>query len=271
MADMILEIKTAVASEIGAKISSNFVPESIVDFIQGPWQEVMKIIGLRDGCGGDGWYAAIRVMDDLIWSVQPQIVVSQKRQLLALIPRLLHALREGLLLIGYESHEINGFFNNLEKIHLSCIRPAPRCDSGSDPAAVDKVQSRQELMQDIARQSDKHQAYQLDIADPVLLQSRYYQTVNTMALGTWLEFKDRSYNKRGKLAWKCDFTGEFTFLDRMYNVVADISLRDLIELLECGNARILNDVPLLDRAVDAVVNGMKQYVRRNNGLARAMS
>jgi exonuclease VII small subunit len=43
----------------------------------------------------------------------------------------------------------------------------------------------------------------------------------------------------------------------MYKVVADITLRELINEMESGQARIVEDVPLFDRAVDAIISGMK--------------
>jgi hypothetical protein len=49
-------------------------------------------------------------------------------------------------------------------------------------------------------------------------------------------------------------------MDRMYKVVADVGMRDLIHSLEGGKARIVDEVPLFDRAVDAVINGMKNYM-----------
>ncbi len=265
MTDMILEVKCIVAREIDKKTKANYIPEVISDFLRGPWNEVMKIIGLRDGCDGNAWCAAVRVIDDMIWSVQPKTLLKERQRLLALIPKLLHMLREGLLLIGYEQEEVNAFFKKLEQIHVSCVRPAANVHASNNKNQADV------LLQEIARQSDKHKAFQLDISDPVLAKSHYFQAVQSMSLGTWVEFKDHQGIKRGKLAWKCDFTGEFTFLDRMYKVIADVPMRDLVRQLEYGKARIIDEVPLLERAVDTVINSMKFYIGRDNASVRLAS
>jgi hypothetical protein len=269
MADMIMDVKQTVTREIDKKVKANYIPDLVGDFLKGPWKEVMKIIGLRDCCDGKAWYAAVRVIDDMIWSVQPKTILKERRQLLALIPKLLPALREGLLLIGYEQEEINTFFKHLEKIHVSCIRPAQRNVASVVHTAANKNQAH--FLQEITRQSDKHQAFQTDISDPVLSNSHYFQAVQSMPLGTWVEFKDHQGVKRGKLAWKCDFTGEFTFLDRLYKVIADVPMRDLIRQMEYGKARIINEMPLLERAVDAVINGMKYYTGRDSTPVRLTS
>ena len=53
-----------------------------------------------------------------------------------------------------------------------------------------------------------------------LASSQYAEDIKDMPLGTWVEFIDAKTEKRrrGKLAWKCDFTGEYTFVDRKYKV-----------------------------------------------------
>jgi len=261
--DMILEVKGIVAREIDRKIKTNPMPELIGEFLKGPWKEVMKIVGLRDGCGGKAWQAAIRVMDDMIWSVQPKSLLKERQRLLALIPKLLHALREGLLLIGYEPEEINAFFKKLEKIHIHCVNAAKRNEAADGQVTASKDQAKQELLRDIVKQSDKNKAFQQDLADPALSKSRFFPVVQSMALGTWVEFQDQQGVKRGKLAWKCDFTGEFTFLDRMYKVIADVPMKDLLRQFEYGKARIVNEVPFWDRAVDTVINSMKLYTGRD--------
>ncbi|WP_455211035.1 DUF1631 family protein [Kaarinaea lacus] len=263
MTDMILEVKNSVTREIDKKLNTDCIPETITEFLKGPWREVMKIIGLRYGYGGRSWRAAVRLMDDLIWSVQPKTMAHERRHLLALIPRILLALREGLLLIGYEPEEINNFLKQLEKIHISCIRAIGFKEKPVVPTANNQKPAT-DILHEIAKQSDKHRAFQSDIADPALSGSPCFHTVKSMPLGTWVEFKDHQGAKRGKLAWKCDFTGEFTFMDRMYKVIADVSMKDLIREFEYGKAYIVSEVPLLERAVDVFVNGMKFYSGRDS-------
>ncbi|MCK4588084.1 MAG: hypothetical protein KAU29_12100, partial [Gammaproteobacteria bacterium] len=65
-------------------------------------------------------------------------------------------------------------------------------------------------------------------------------------------------------AWKCDFTKEFTFVDRKYKVIADLTYRQLIEKFEADQAAIVEDIPLLDRALDSVIVGIKQALDIKN-------
>jgi hypothetical protein len=266
--DMILHVKETVANEIAKRVKSKRVPPLVNDFLFGPWKEVLKIIGIRDGCEGMAWSAAVHTMDDLLWSVQPKIVVKERQQLSILIPKILQSLQEGLVLLCYEQAEIDNFFDQLERLHLESLRMNTYANraadvDGAQEAGVVQNSDRDSIMDEIVMQSDKHQSFQFDVADPDLQRSAYFDTVNTMELGTWVEFNGGGITKRGKLTWKCDFTGEYTFMDRMYKVVQDLSMRELIILLERDKAKIINNLPLIDRAVDALctgVNSVKGYV-----------
>ena len=91
-------------------------------------------------------------------------------------------------------------------------------------------------------------------------------------MGTWIEFKDKDGGtKRGKLSWKCDFTGDFTFVDRRFKLVADISMMDLITRLDAETATIITEVPLLDKAISAVVSTMTKAVQSANNLVSSGS
>ena len=103
---------------------------------------------------------------------------------------------------------------------------------------------------------------------PKVMRSKNLETVRNMQLATWVEFKDEKKAKRGKLSWRCDFTGDFTFVDRRYRVVADISMADLVTRIDEGTATIVTDVPLLDRALDAVIATMSRY--KNSGGTEAV-
>jgi hypothetical protein len=68
------------------------------------------------------------------------------------------------------------------------------------------------------------------------------------------------------LSWKCDFTGDYTFVDRRYRLVKDISMSDLIKSLDQETAVVVTDLPLLDRAIDAVISTMSKAMQGANSL-----
>jgi hypothetical protein len=250
---LVLDTKQKVVDEIEQRLRRHKIPAAVRRFILGPWKDVMNVIGIRDHCEGIAWNTATTFLDDLIWSVQPKLFGEDRKQLSRLIPRILPSIREGLALLDDNSFDVPVFLQELQQLHLKAMHVNQSSANSSNPDSF-----MAELMDDVQWQDNKHDQFEFDMNDPQLQQSPYFTTASTMDLGTWVEFKYEHGTKRGKLTWKCDFTGEYTFLNRIYKLIADITMRELITQLDAGNARIVEDVPLFDRAVDAIISGVKQ-------------
>jgi hypothetical protein len=294
--EMLEQAKDVVAGEIQRRITDNRVPPLVSTILISAWKDVLTHLYLRDGSNSRAWNTALQVADDLVWSVQPKLVVSERQRLIKVIPRVLNGLRDGLTLIRFDAEATERLFSGLEALHLASLRgglteateatPTEKTtaqtaaladdDFGVDLSSlapgVDENPSGPEednLLEEIILASSQALPWE----DEALNHSAYTAEVRDMALGTWVEFIDPETERRsrGKLAWKCDFTGEYTFVDRKYKVVADISNRQLIEEFELGRAAIVEDVPLFDRALDSVINGIKQALDRKGDSADPMS
>ncbi len=91
--------------------------------------------------------------------------------------------------------------------------------------------------------------------DAEQVEDEYLELARHLEQGKWVEFtNDEGKQVRAKLAWKSDLLGEFTFTDWRFNVVADKSLNGFATELRRGSAMILDDVPILDRALSAVMD-----------------
>jgi hypothetical protein len=266
MAEAMLEqTKDKVIGEIEHRLRNNRVPDTVGRLLLEQWKDVMTVIGVRDGVEGDGWDAAIHLMDDLIWSVQPKLVVQEKSQLTRVIPRILNGLQEGLMLIDYGQDNIQVLFEKLEQLHHESLRGLLEVGIKRDP---DQFQDVEEIvLQDESLSED----FIFHPVDPALAKSEYYYLVKGLETGSWLEFVSQDQRRRGKLAWKCDFTNDYTFVDRRYKLVADISMAELIQRLEEGSVKVIDEVPLFDRAIDAVLKGMKQYLSSGDELKGSAS
>lgn len=287
--EMMGQSKNQVANEIQRRLKSPDIPVIVRSILMGPWKEVLSHIHLRDGGRGTAWNTALAVADELIWSVQPKQAVNERQRLIKIIPRVLNGIRDGLTLIAYDRKRTDRIFAELEKLHIASLRGELSPAATTGPVDVDLileglddddfvsddefygmtrgkkgdgVVAANELddlsIEDVIRASEKAGG-----DDQASHYSPYAEVVRDMALGTWVEFKqnDGAQTVRGKLAWKCDFTGEYTFVDRKYQVVADIKRKDLMLELEQEKARIIEDVPLFDRALDAVIKGIQSTLK----------
>ncbi len=111
-----------------------------------------------------------------------------------------------------------------------------------------------EIMEDIVLSSWEKPDTENDYPE-----DEYLDIARHMEAGKWVEFFDENGNtQRAKLAWKSDLLGEYTFLNWKFDVVADKTLFGLAADLRSGRAKVINDIPILDRALTAVLSGIKR-------------
>jgi len=288
--DMLESAKNAAVREIQLKIKNHNIPPLINTIFLDAWKDVLVHIYLRDGVKSNSWETALQVADDLIWSVEPKLIVSERNRLIKVIPSILNGLRDGFTLINFDMKKSEDLFDQLEELHLASLRGGiPETIIEQKPQSPQKtntlihyedsdIMTEDDFGIDLSNFpenpstiNDQFDPYSADIItsseenDEVFF-SLHAESINEMALGTWVEFIDPETNNhtRGKLAWKCDFTKEFTFVDRKYKVVADLTFRQLIEKFELDHAAIVEDIPLFDRALDSVIVGIKQALDIKN-------
>jgi len=267
--EMLEDVKQKVSDKIEESMRQYKIPVFVHDLLVGRWKDVLTEIGLRDHCDGPGWQVALDLVDNLIWSVQPKLQVGERQELVRIIPKVLNGLQDGLMLIGTPQDDIDLYLQQLETLHLACLRGVAEAVVPARSHAAITGES------DMTRESGSPSLEadeQLEYTGPAqaMANNQIQAFVREMDIGVWVEFYNQDKIKRGKLSWKCDFTGDYTFVDRRYRVVADIAMSDLVCRLESGKAAIVEDVPLLDRAIDAVVSSMKRCVDGAHDLAPTM-
>jgi hypothetical protein len=263
--EMLEQTKQQVAHEIEQRISTHKMPLLIRAILLDQWKDVLNTIGVRDGCEGSAWESALQLADDLIWSVQPKLLTGERQELIRLIPKILNGLQSALTLVACDQTTINELFAQLEQLHIACLKGVkPIAEAASPESSIEKLDQGYDDTSESAVRSERDEFI---MAQPWFQQitarfgnSALFRQVYNMEIGTWLEFYDEDKIRRGKLSWKCDFTGDYTFVDRKYKVVADISMLNLLARLSNATAAIVEDVPLLDRAMDAMLNTLKRCV-----------
>ena len=277
------QTKQRVADEIEKRIRDYRVPKLVYNLLVNKWKDVLTAVGMRHGCKGTTWTACLDVVDDLVWSVQPKLMASEKQALTRLIPKIIKRLREGLKFISVDDATMQELLDQLGTLHLKCLKGTaeftPR-SSEPDPLAEDLLDDDLDVesegnpfaseLGDFEYFAGSDDFTQIKLS-PEAKRSKHHPVVRDMEMGTWMEFFNDEKVKRGKLSWKCDFTGDYTFVDRRYKLVADISMDDLIKRLDSGKAAIVTELPLLDRAINAVVSTMTKYMQSASNLMSSAS
>jgi hypothetical protein len=262
-----------VAREIEQRFDNYRIPELVSTIILNPWKLVLQHLYLRDGEKSHSLETALKIMDGLVWSVQPKLIVKERQKLLKAIPRIINGLRDGMTLIQFDLATANKLLEDLKELHLACLRGSIPDELRKSP----KQSTKQNISEtpfiktlsiseddfgvdlsafpesDVDEYSDH--AESLEGSSP----SQFAGIIRKMEMGTWIEFTnpDTGEQYRGKLSWKCKVTEEFTFVDHTYRVVADLGYQQLLQVFEKGHAKIVEDVPLFDLALNAVVVDIK--------------
>ena len=277
--------KQKVADEMEKRVKKNKVPKLVYELLLNQWKDVLTRVGMKHNCSGPSWNACLDVIDDLIWSVQPKLMASERQAMTKMIPKLIKRLREGLKAISVDDATVQNYLDQLGTLHLKCLKGADefmRTDS-----LKDELEAAMKMNEDEEEEDEGNPFATEEVGDfeyfagtddfsminltPEVKRSKNYPVVRDLEMGTWMEFKGKDKSKRGKLSWKCDFTGDFTFVDRRYRLVADISMSDLIKRLDQGSAEIVTELPILDRAIDAVINTMTKAIQSANNLVASNS
>jgi len=267
--------KTWVKETLSQHLIGRELPKPVVDIILGPWKEVMLETYLQEGEYSQLWKTQIRFIDVLCWSVEPKVHNLDRKKLGAIIQQLVVTLRDGFELIDMPQEDLNKILSTLEPYHLASVHGLNLSDCIMEENANESIESIKAVLSDekdidsLDEEIDNIMNEEKVMVEEIVLEDweptneldqindEYLELARHLDMGKWVEFKDENgETRRAKLAWKSELLGEFTFLNWKFDVVADKTLLELAEDLRQGNAKVVDDVPLMDRALSAVVSGL---------------
>ena len=99
-------------------------------FVTGAWARVMAESFLRHGEDHETTRGYIKLVDQLLWSVQLPDHPQSRQRLVSLLPGMLQRLRSGMALIGLPAAEQEAVMNELMTVHTEALRPGTRGAAG---------------------------------------------------------------------------------------------------------------------------------------------
>ncbi|MCJ0762336.1 DUF1631 family protein [Variovorax terrae] len=246
-------------------------PAPMAAFLCGPWTQVMAQAKLADaGASADpGGYAGI--INDLLWSAQPQLAHQHLARLTRLIPPLLDKLREGLRSIDYPRPLTHAFFETLMALHQQALKPT------ATPAAPPAAASTREELEArfsrtdgaipwIAPTEAQHSGF-MDTEEPpstrppfaatqpaftaALLQPAPASRAAGIPLGAWVELLVQDRWVRTQLTWASPHGTLFMFTS-VDGGTHSMTRRSLDTLLAEGRLQVVSGQAVVDGALDAV-------------------
>jgi len=256
------------AREILQRVEGKEMPEIVRSVLTRPWANYLVLTLLRQGEDSNEWRQALRFADEFVWSAQPKSSDAERMRLKGILPALEKSLRHGLATVAYHEndvkqlmHELNAFYTNLlngdtpaaAEVAIAEEDAAPGFEivgtAAATAAAIDSPVEEEIVLRAEAATAPP----ELGDEDESLRQ------VRAMKVGSWIEFTgaDGTTKERAKLSWISPISSKYLFVNRKGLKVADKTVQALAIEIRRGDAAILEEVPLFDRALDAIVERLK--------------
>lgn len=284
--------------EVRRRIHMPHVPEVIRNFLAGCWESVLAAAYTKAGEDGASWNQAIATMDELVWSVEPKCVPEDRKKLVGLLPSLLKRLQDGMVQAGLPDAERDQFFARLVQCHAVVVKAglhameqeevhqaefvaqeiaaeeaAEMARQSTEPADFAEISVPQEhvqpdpaIMQTLIADAEIESGWQtFTIGDanwqgePAAASDDYDAIVKRIKRGTWIEIEqENGTSTRVKLAWVSPLKGLFLFTNRLGERAVSITPDGLAEKFRNGTAHVIDDIALVDRAVNNLMERLKQ-------------
>ncbi|MBI5463121.1 MAG: DUF1631 domain-containing protein [Gammaproteobacteria bacterium] len=261
------------------------IPKFVRQFLVSYWQNLLLVTFIKEGEESIAWKRNLTTMDNLVWSLQPKTTALERDRLVKLLPSLLRLLREGMSLVSMREDDFQAFLEQLASTHAAIVNAVPR-ETGAagvagdtampllvdDPLTVLAVEDGEPVQEDrIVTTATIHRLVEtgdIDVEeitlgdeDPAVqqIEDEFIERVRGLQQGMWVEFtQDDGNNLRAKLTWISPVTGVYLFTNRQGLKACDKTLHGLAAELRRGNARVLDDAPLFDRAVNSLIDGLRK-------------
>jgi len=246
------------AREIVDRIGQHQLPPLVHGVLARAWANHMVLTLLRQGDASNEFRAALHFVDDFIASTQPAKDAGSRKTLREMLPGIERSLRLGLANVAFQEQDIERLLGQLHAYYRQQLGEA--ADQPELAAAMEEdaaMLAMPDTIQPMVNPRDDAN----DDTDAVMvpLDSPEWQQVQALQPGTWLEFRHSEQTmERAKLSWISPMTGRYLFVNRRGLKVADYAPETLAVLLADGHAIVLEGNALFDRAMNSIVDRLKQ-------------
>lgn len=286
--------ETIAYDTIHTQLFGHPAPALIQDFLHGTWRQLLTVVYGSSGEDSEAWRAAVQTMSDLIWSVAPKTSAEERKLLVQRLPGMLKRLSDGFKTLETPQAEQDRFFAALVKCHAEAVKSGmkgPTAETANEPAVDpipdvplqpvrhepadfeevpvpnEAVEVMPTVLQEVSALpivSQHAETEEITLTDVGWLAGgkpegdKYDVMVRQLKRGSWIEFRQEDGNAtRAKLAWISPMKGIYLFTNRLGQRAMSINASGLAAKLREGQIQLIDSVPLMDRAVDALLSKLQ--------------
>jgi hypothetical protein len=256
----------AAAQAIMLRIAGRELPVSVREILTRRWSNFLVLTHLRQGEESEAWDRATRFVEDIAWSVQPKQDEADRQRLAILRTDLESQFRQGMQALGLHPNATEEMWREFDRIH-DVLLGTPDQHDGATPAVRGEVVRPDEVSVRFASTKPGEEVVfsrrDLDAEEREQLDNQaidaWLEMARTLKAGTWMEFvKDDGTRERAKLLWISTIRALYLFVNRNGVKIAEKTANELAAELKEQRAVILEQVALVDRALDAIVKRLRE-------------
>ncbi|HQZ45303.1 MAG TPA: DUF1631 domain-containing protein [Usitatibacteraceae bacterium] len=257
-------------AEIDRRLAARaWVPVAVRDLLEGTWTLALANAHVELGEGSATWVAMLALVDELLWSVESKTEAGERRRMVAGIPALVRGLQEGMARAGLDEARREAFLGLLVDCHADAVRAGLKgiALQGQPPEgrpAKARVVEAQSIEREVVPAGDI-EVEEIRLRTPrgqppvrnVFTRTGIWTNVERY---TWVEFRREGARQplRARLTWISPAKGVYLFTNSTAGVAISVSPEALAEQMRRGEARIVDDSPLVDRAVDSMLASLRE-------------
>ena len=258
--DARLAAHEAVARRVSAR---EWVPPAVRAMLQGPWARALARVHRSEGEDSAMWKGLLATVDDLLWSVEPKHAADDRKRLVTMLPGMLKRIQLGMERGEMESQERTAFLGALVDCHAGAMKAGQRGLAAVPPAPPPAPQPQKPELERATVPLGEMRVEEIRLRAP---QDAVVRNVFTrtgiwthLQRGTWVEFSGEGARSRARLTWISPNKGVYLFTNPFSaSAAVSVSPEALAEQMRRGEARVIDDAPLTERAVDSMLATLKE-------------
>jgi len=231
------------------KLAGLELPFEVRGFVETVWADYLASVWRAKGTESTEWIAAVRTLDDLLWSIVAKERTAQKARLTKMIPALVTGLKKGGTAINAPADRVKAFLDALYPLHVQAIKPR------AGVADVEAIGP-----QTVAPSTGTARGR------PTLTARNVHDFISEMVVGTWMSVRRGDGTEvNARLTWVSPMRTKYIFTSRSRGKAFLFTPEELAWEINAGNiSLLLEPVPLFDRAVSAALDTLAAQRPRND-------
>ena len=244
------DIHAYVSQKVNERVLKGYLDPSIRNLLDTHLHDFLVKLLVKEGPNGTSWKPVMSTIDVLLWTVQADKQHGDRERFERINPRLLDNLSKALEIGGASKTKITKIMRQLKQMqeytfHKAQLTASPKVKSDEGGALSVDLENRQ-----------SREPLPLSRDDP------YLRQVDKLPVGTWLEFKGVSGKPvRCVLASKIDSIDKLFFANSNGEKVVELTRMRLARELKNSSVKIVSAGSLVDRAMESVINNLKDSIR----------